>query len=210
MLDCLDDFVSRAGVLRQPDPDRHSRLSGRARRRTRRDLRGSVARADRGPRRDDRDLPAGGARRPARADRLLDQPGVHVHRRVRVLDDPQPARADPEGSHHRHLLRRRVGGGDSGHEQGHLRERAPEGHARRQHPRRVVEGSGRDGGALRRASGCFTGCSGTGSSRFRWTRTAPKPRASRSGSGISCSTPRSASWSPRRCRLPACCWCFAT
>ncbi len=32
----------------------------------------------------------------------------------------------------------------------------------------------------------------------------------RSGSGTSCSTPRSASSSPRRWRLPACCWCSAT
>ena len=29
-------------------------------------------------------------------------------------------------------------------------------------------------------------------------------------SGTSCSTPRSASSSPRRCRSPACCWCSAT
>ncbi len=34
-------------------------------------------------------------------------------------------------------------------------------------------------------------------------------RASTSSSGISCSTPRSASSSPRRCRSPACCWCSA-
>ena len=34
-------------------------------------------------------------------------------------------------------------------------------------------------------------------------------RARRSGCGISCSTPRSASWSPARSRLPACSWCSA-
>ena len=63
---------------------------------------------------------------------------------VGVLDDPQPARAHPAGGDHRHLLRRGVGGGDPGDEQGDLGERAPEGHAGRQHPRRVVAGSRED------------------------------------------------------------------
>ena len=54
------------------------------------------------------------------------------------LDDPQQARAHSAGSDHRHLLRRRLGRGDSGDEQGDVRKRAPEGHARRQHPRGVV------------------------------------------------------------------------
>ena len=43
----------------------------------------------------------------------------------------RPSRAHPAGSDHRHLLRRGVGGGDTRHEQGDLRERAPQGHARR-------------------------------------------------------------------------------
>ena len=98
--------------------DRHPRLPRRARRRARRDLRRPVAGADRGARRDDRAAAADLGRRSARAGRLLDQPGVHVHRRGRLLDDPQPARADPAGGDHRHLLRRGVGGGDPGDEQG--------------------------------------------------------------------------------------------
>ena len=128
--------------------DRHPRVSRRARRRARRDLRRPVAGADCRARRDDRAAAADLRRRPARAGRLLGQPGVHLHRRVRVLDDSQPARADSAGGDHRHLLRGRVGGGDSGDEQGDLGERASQGHARRQHPRRVVAG----GAARRRSS----------------------------------------------------------
>ena len=124
--------------------DRHSRLPRRPRRRARRDLRRPVAGADRGARRDDRAADAVVGRRSARAGRLLGQPGVHVHRRVRLLDDPQQARADSAGGDHRHLLRRRVGGGDSGDEQGDLGERAPEGHAGRQHPGGVVAGGRQD------------------------------------------------------------------
>ena len=41
---------------------------------------------------------------------VLDQPGVHVRRRGRLLDDSRPPRAHPAGSHHRHLLRGGVGG----------------------------------------------------------------------------------------------------
>ena len=55
-------------------------------------------------------------RRSARADRVLDQPGLHVPRRVRLFDDSQPAGAHSAGSDHRHLLRRCVGRGDSGDE----------------------------------------------------------------------------------------------
>ena len=62
----------------------------------------------------------------------------------------EPARAHPAGGDHRHLLRRGVGGRDSGDEQGDVGERAPEGHAGRQHPRRVVGGGRQDGAALRR------------------------------------------------------------
>ena len=64
-------------------------------------------------------------------------------------DDSQQARAHSAGSHHRHLLRRRVGSRDSGDEQGDVGERAPEGHARRQHPRGVVAGGGEDRRAVR-------------------------------------------------------------
>ena len=119
-------------------------------------------------------------RRSARAGRLLDQPRVHVPRRVRVLDDPQPARADPAGSDHRHLLRRRVGGGDSGDEQGDLRERAPEGHARRQHPRGVVAGSRQDGAALRRDRPVPLHLPPAVPRDLDGSRNAPRPTASRS------------------------------
>ena len=61
-MDSRDAGVPGGAVRRQPDPDGHSRLPRRPRRRARRDLRRSVARADRGARRDDRD-PA--ARSPA-------------------------------------------------------------------------------------------------------------------------------------------------
>ena len=76
--------------------------------------------------------------------------GVHVPRRAGVLDHPQPARAHPAGGDHRHLLRGGVGGVDSGDEQGDLGRRAPEGHAGREHPRRLVGGGREDGAALRR------------------------------------------------------------
>ena len=173
--------------------DRHSRLSRRARRRARRDLRRPVAGADRGARRDDRAAAAVLDGDPHAPIVVLDQPRVHLHRRVRLLDDPQPARADSAGSDHRHLLRRRVGGGDSRDEQGDVGERAPQGHARRQHPGGVVARGRQDGAALRRDRRCSTTSSARSSWRSRWIRSAPKPRASRSGSGTSSSTRRSAS-----------------
>ena len=75
-----------------------------------------VAGADRGARRDHR-----GARRacdPHGRGVVLDQPGVHVHRRGGLLDHrADTTRAYPAGGHHRHLLRGGVGGGDSGDEQ---------------------------------------------------------------------------------------------
>ena len=48
------------------------------------------------------------------------------------------------------------GGGDSGDEQGDVRERASQGHARRQHPRRVLAGSREDGAAVRGGRRCST------------------------------------------------------
>ena len=63
------------------------------------------------------------------------------------------AGADPAGGHHRHLLRGGLRGLDPGHEQLDLRGRAPEAHAGRQHPRRVVGGGAGDGRALRRGGG---------------------------------------------------------
>ena len=183
---------------------------GRPRRGARRDLRRSVARADRGARRHDRAADAVVERRSALDVRLLDQPALHLHRRGRLLDDSRPSRPNPAGSHHRHLLRRRVGGGDSGHEQVDLGERAPEGHARRQHPRRLVAGGGEDGDPLRRGRPVPLHLPQEVSRDFDRSARRPRPRASRSGCGTFCSTRPSVSSSPRRCRSPACCWCSAT
>ena len=170
----------------------------------------SVARADRGPRRHRRAAHAAVERRSALGVRLLGQPALHLHRRRGLLDDSQPSRADPAGSDHRHLLRGRIGGGDSRHEQVDVGKRAPERHARRQHPRRVVAGSREDGDPLRRGRPVPLHLPRASFSRSRSIRRRPRPRASRSGCGIFSSTRRSASSSPRRCRLPACCWCSAT
>ena len=75
--------------------DRHSRLSGRARRRARRHLRRSVAGADRGARRDDRDLlPCRAAIRTRRSS--TGSAWLHVHRRVHLLDDPRPPARIPQ------------------------------------------------------------------------------------------------------------------
>ena len=200
-----------APLRRQPHPDRHSRLPRRPRRRARRHLRRPLAGADRGARRDDRAAAAALGRRSARAGRLLDQPGVHLHRRVRLLDDPQPARADSAGGDHRHLLRRGVGGGDSGDEQGDVGERAPEGHAGRQHPRGVVAGGRQDGAALRRDRARSTTSSATSSSRSRWiTKTAEARGHLDQVLGL----PVLRVVRLRRHlvgrRSPACCWCSAT
>ena len=75
-------------------------------------------------------LPVHG-RRPPRPLGLLGQPGLHVHRRGGLLHHPRAARAHPAGGHHRHLLRGGLRRLHPGHEQGHLGERAPEGHAGR-------------------------------------------------------------------------------
>ena len=90
------------------------------------------------------------------------------------------------------------------------RERAPEGHARRQHPGGVVAGGRQDGAALRRHRRCSTTSSGKFLAISMDHERGGGRRASRCGSGTSSSTPRSASSSPRRCRSPACCWCSAT
>ena len=84
-----------------------------------------------------------------------------------LLDDSQPARAHPAGSDHRHLLRGRLGGDDPRAQQVELGGGAPEGHARRQHPRGVVGGGLADGGPLRRHRGRSTSSSGRSSWRSR-------------------------------------------
>ena len=112
-------------------------------------------------------------RRSARAGRLLDQPRLHLHRGGRVLDDSRPPRAHSAGGDHRHLLRRGLGGGDPRDEQGDVGERAPQGHARRQHPRGVVARSRRDRRRCTARSASSTTSSASSSWRFRWTTAAP-------------------------------------
>ncbi len=54
----------------------------------------------------------------ARSRHLLDEPGVHAHRRAHLRDGQGTRGAHPAGSHHRHLVRRGLGGGDPDDEQG--------------------------------------------------------------------------------------------
>ncbi len=143
------DFLA-APFVAEPHPDRDPRLSGRARRRARGHLRRPLARADCRARRDHRDPAAGLGRRSPRALGLLGQPRVHVHRRGDLLDDSGEAVADPAGSDHRHHLCRGVGGGHPGDEQVHLRSRASQAHAGRQHHRGLLGRGRQDGRALRR------------------------------------------------------------
>ena len=69
---------------------------------------------------------------------------------VTAIDiSPEMLDADPAGGDHRHRLRGLGSGSHSGHVQGHPRNRAPEGHAHRQHSLGLLEGVGHDGGSLR-------------------------------------------------------------
>ena len=118
-------------------------------------------------------------RRSARALGLLDQPRLHLRRRRHLLHHPRQARAHPPGGDHRHLLRGGLRRVHPGHEQGHLGERAPQGHAGRQHPGRVLGGGAQDGRPLRGRGGRSTTCSGGSSSPSRW-RTASATATRRS------------------------------
>ena len=60
----------------------------------------------------------------ARAGDLLDEPRLHADRRVHLRDDQGAGRPHPAGGDHRHLLRRRVGGGDPDDEQGDAARRS--------------------------------------------------------------------------------------
>ena len=77
-------------------------------------------------------------------------------------------RAHPAGGDHRHLLRGGLRGLDPGHEQGHLGERAPQGHAGRQHPGRVLGGGAQDRRPLRGWWAPSTTCSAGSSWPSRW------------------------------------------
>ncbi len=145
-----DSRLPGGALCRQPHPHGDPRLSGRARRRAGRHLRRSLARANRRARRHDRDPAADVRRRSARALGLLGQPRVHVHRRGDLLDDSRKAGADPAGSDHRHHLRRGLGRGDPRDEQVHLRRRASQAHAGRQHHRGLLGRGRQDRRALRR------------------------------------------------------------
>ena len=81
---------------------------------------------------------AGHRRRPALVAGLLDQPCLHHAWRAVVFNDSRQQGSYSTRGGHRHLLRRRLGGGHPRDEQGDVRKRAPQGHARWQHPRRVV------------------------------------------------------------------------
>ena len=119
--------------------------------------------------------------------------------------------AYPAGSLHRHCLRRGLGRRDPGHEQGHRRDRAPEGHAGRQHPGGLLAGGRRRTALLYGGIGVFHYIFRKKFLLISMNPTStPRARASRSASGTSSSTPPSASWSPRRWRSPACCWSSAT
>ena len=108
---------------------------------------------------------------------LLDEPGFTLHRRVHLRDDQGPRGAHPAGSDHRHLLRRRVGGRDPDDEQGDRRGRAPQGHARRQHPVGAVAGGLADRRRIYVAIGVVPlRSSGSASSRSRSTRKAVAAR----------------------------------
>ena len=65
-----------------------------------------------------------------------------------------------------------------------------------------------DGAAVRRSARSTT-FSGRSSWRSRWITRRPRRPALPCASGIFSSTPRLDSWSLRRCRSRACCWCFA-
>ena len=71
-------------------------------------------------------------------------------RRGGLFDGARAARAHSAGSDHRHLLRGGLGGDRRRDEQGDVGDRAPQGHAGRQHPGGVVGRGRQDGGALRR------------------------------------------------------------
>ena len=107
-------------------------------------------------------------RRSARAVGLLGQPAVHVHRRRDLLDDPQPPGA---ASRRRRSSASRYAVASAAAilamSKSTSEGRAPEGHARRQHPRGVVARGLEDGAALRRRSACSTTSSASSSWRSR-------------------------------------------
>ena len=210
-MDSTISRVSGGAVRRQPDPDRHSRLSRRARRRARRHLRRPVARADCRARRDDRAAAADHRRRSARAGRSTGSASrsrssarcVFSTIRGQRARIPQEAiigicyavasaaailamsKATSESEHLKDML---VGN--------------------------ILAVSWPEVGK----TALLYGAIGIFHYIFRQQvpaismdpRDAPRPRGSRSGSGTFSSTRRSASSSPRRSRLPACCWCSAT
>ena len=105
-----------------------------------------------------------------------------------------PPRAHPAGGHHRHLLRGGLRGLHPGHEQGHLGERAPQGHAGRQHPGRVLGRGAQDGRALRRGRRLPLRLPPAVPGHLDGPRTGRGRRASTCAAGTSSSTRPSASW----------------
>ena len=86
---------------------------------------------------------------PARAVGLLDAASPSPSSGPRSSRRQGPPRPHPPGGDHRDRLRRRLRRHHPRDEQGHLGERAPQGHAGRQHPGRLVAGGRQDGGPLR-------------------------------------------------------------
>ena len=131
------------------------------------------------------------------------EPRLHVHRRRDLLDDPRPAR---RGSRRRRSSASAYAVASAAAilamSKATVGERAPQGHAGRQHPGRVVAGGRQDRARSTRVIGVF---------HYVFRRQflaismdhakARARRASPCGSGTSSSTRRSASSSPRRCSI---------
>ena len=102
--------------------------------------------------------------------RLLAEPRLHVRGRGHLCLRAHPPRPHSAGSFHRHRLRRGFRYRDSGHEQGHRRNRAPQRHAGRQHSGRVQA----RGASRPPCSTAWSGCSITSSaSKFLLISTDP-------------------------------------
>ena len=170
----------------QPDPHRHPRLPGRARRGARRHLRRPLAGPDRG---------AGRHHRASCCPFADDDPhgpwvywislaftfiGAAVFSTIRSRRARIPQEAII-GISLRGGLRRL----HPGHEQGHLGERAPEGHAGGEHPGRVLAGGAGDGRALRARWARSTTSSASSSWPSPWTTRRPRPQgAQRAALGL--------------------------
>ena len=121
------------------------------------------------------------------------------------------ARAHPAGGDHRHRLRGGLRGHDPGDEPRHLGERAPQGHAGRQHPGRLVGRGRQDRRALRRDRRSSTTCSAASSWRSRIDHEQGRARrAQRALLGLPLLRVVRLRGDVVGARSPACCWSSAT